>query len=116
LNSFIFGKSSLRYAPPQLGVKQQLLISGDRKATRENKIKPESKGIEQLMSPAASRLKSFPIRLSRMRGEGNVWVGKGQKSRQEQLSEGNDEPPQITSEKAVSDAIEEPIRDVLTIN
>jgi hypothetical protein len=51
-----------------------------------------------------------------MRGEGNVWVGKGQKSRQEQLSEGNDEPPQITSEKAVSDAIEEPIMYVLTIN
>lgn len=42
LNSFIFGKSPLRHAPPQLGVKQQLLGSGVEKATSENKIKPES--------------------------------------------------------------------------
>jgi hypothetical protein len=51
-----------------------------------------------------------------MRGEGNVWGGKKQNSRQEPLSEGNDEPPQVISKKAVNDAIEEPIRDVLTIN
>ncbi len=42
--------------------------------------------------------------------------GEKRNSRQEPLGEGIDGPPQVTFEKAVNDAIEEPIRDVLTIN